>query len=146
MDADPGPMLDQGELLRYLAEAPLYPTALLPGMGVEWTPIDDRSARATLTDRGTTASLVFSFNDRNEVARVRGTRGYLAEDGTYESRIWTGYWHHYEDRGGRRVPTQGEVSWIHPEGEVSYWRGHIFHFEYTMSGHADQPATATERT
>jgi hypothetical protein len=103
-------------------------------MGVEWTPIDDRSARATLTDRGTTASLVFTFNDRNEVARVRGTRGFLTDDETCESRIWTGYWRHYEERKGRRVPTSGEVSWIHPAGEVSYWRGRISHVDYVTSG------------
>jgi hypothetical protein len=139
MEAEPGPMLDQGELLRYLAEAPLYPTALLPDMGVAWSPIDERSARATLTNRGTTVSLVFCFNDRDEVARVRGTRGFLTEDGTYESRIWTGYWHHYEERGGFRVPTRGEVSWIHPAGEVSYWRGHISDIEYTTSSRAARP-------
>ncbi len=130
MDAPPGPKLDEGELLRYLAEAPLYPTALLPGMGVDWTRIDDQSARATLTDRGTTVSLVFSFNERNEVTRVRGTRGFLTNEGTYESRGWTGFWHHYAERNGRRVPMEGEVAWIAPEGKISYWRGHVHHIEH----------------
>lgn len=126
MDAEPSPELDEGELLRYLAEAPLYPTALLPRMGVTWTPIDARSARATLIDRGTTASLVFHVNDRNEVARVTGERSFTRDDGTSEYRPWIGYWRAYEERGGMRVPTEGEVAWIHPDaGEVSYWRGRI---------------------
>ncbi len=37
-----------GELLRFLAEGPWYPTALLPGPHVSWEPIDDDSARLTL--------------------------------------------------------------------------------------------------
>jgi hypothetical protein len=140
MDAEPTPELDEGELLRYLAEAPLYPTALLPGMGVTWSPIDDRAARATLTDRGTTASLVFHFNDRNEVARIAGERSFTREDGTSEDRPWTGYWRTYAARGGMRVPTSGEVAWVHPDdGEVSYWRGHMEAIEYT-SGNGAAPA------
>jgi hypothetical protein len=44
------PETAQGELMRFLAEAPWYPTALLPTQGVRWDAIDDTSARATLTD------------------------------------------------------------------------------------------------
>jgi hypothetical protein len=127
---EPGPDLDEGELMRYLAEAPLYPTALLPGMGVAWTPIDDQSARATLTHRGTTASLVFHVNDRDEVERVTGKRPFLKNDGTSERRPWKGTWHNYEEHHGLCVPTDGEVAWIHPHGEVSYWRGHIDSLDY----------------
>ena len=50
------PELAHGELMRYLAEAPWYPTALLPGQGVRWEPIDDVSARASLTDGATTVA------------------------------------------------------------------------------------------
>ncbi len=130
--ADPAsdPALDEGELMRYLAEAPLYPTVLLPGRNVEWTPIDDRSARATIVDRGTTASLVFHVNDRNEVERVTGERPFMNEDGTYERRSWNGYWHTYEERAGIRRPVDGEVAWTYPDGEESYWRGHMETFEH----------------
>ena len=139
-DPTPGPALDEGELMRYLAEAPLYPTALLPGMGVTWTPVDNRSARATLTHRGTTASLVFHVNDQDEVARVTGTRPFLTDDGTYEDRPWKGTWRRYERRGGLRVPTEGEVGWIHPEEERAYWRGHIESIDYQFSDRNDVDA------
>ena len=132
-DPTPGPSLDEGELLRYLAEAPLYPTALLPDAGVTWTAVDDRSARATLEHHGTTASLLFHFNDRNEVERVTGKRPFLKDDGTSERRPWKGTWDNYEHRDGLRVPTDGEVAWIHPEGEASYWRGHIETIEYQFA-------------
>lgn len=139
MDAAPSPELDEGELLRYLAEAPLYPTALLPEMGVRWTPIDDHSARATLTDRETTASLVFHFNERNEVTRVEGRRAFTQDDGTSDDRPWIGYWRRYRDREGMRVPTEGEVAWIHPNvGEASYWRGRMDRLVYRM-GKKNEP-------
>lgn len=143
-DPTPGPALDEGELLRYLAETPLYPTALLPSMGVTWTPVNDRSARATLHCRGTTASLLFHFNDRNEIERVTGKRPFHTDHGTYEERPWKGYWRTYERRNGMLVPTEGEVAWIHPEGEVAYWRGHIEAIEYqTTAPLLSSPPTST---
>ncbi|WP_335103539.1 DUF6920 family protein [Nostoc sp.] len=39
------PEANQGELLRFFAEATWYPTALLPSQGVRWEAIDDTSSR-----------------------------------------------------------------------------------------------------
>ena len=50
----------QGELLRFLAEAAWYPTALLPSQGVRWEALDGISARATLTDGATMVALARS--------------------------------------------------------------------------------------
>jgi hypothetical protein len=36
----------RGELMRYLAEAAWYPTALLPSQSVQWEALDDHSATA----------------------------------------------------------------------------------------------------
>ena len=41
--------LAEGELMRYLAEAAWYPTALLPSQGAQSEPVDADSTRATLT-------------------------------------------------------------------------------------------------
>jgi len=46
--------------VRYLAEAPCYPTALLPRAGVCWTALDDASARATVTVDGFTCRSTFT--------------------------------------------------------------------------------------
>lgn len=40
------------ELMRLLGEAAWYPTVLLPGQGVRWQPVDDRSAEATSSGLG----------------------------------------------------------------------------------------------
>ena len=121
--------LDSAELMRYLAEGVWYPTALLPGMGVSWTAVSDDSARATLSHDGSTVSLLFYFNDQSEIVRVEGDR-YRLEGDKEESARWIGRFTNYAERGGMRIPLDGEVSWQLPDGEFTYWRGHIDEIEF----------------
>lgn len=123
------PELNEAELQRYLAEAVWYPTTLLPGNGVTWEPVDDRTARATLACGETTASLDFHFSSADgeglEVERVHTDRRYRRVDGEFEPTPWTGLWRDYEVVAGVRVPTEGEVVWHRPEGELHAWRGRV---------------------
>jgi hypothetical protein len=121
-DAGPSPDLNEGELLRYLAEAVWFPTALLPNRGVEWDPVDSTAARATLTHRDQTVSAVFHFGDDGLVERVTADR-YREADDDYAA--WTGYFRRYERRNGRVIPTAAEVEWTLPDGDLPYWRATI---------------------
>lgn len=126
---DSSPELEEAALMRYLAEAVWYPTALLPTAGVEWESIDDRTAKATIEDGDISASLIFSFTEDNEVAHVHADRYRRVEDG-YESTPWSGYWRTYETLNGIRVPTEGEVVWHLPEGDMHAWQGRITDIRY----------------
>lgn len=128
-DATPAPELDEGELMRYLAEGAWFPTALLPASGVTWTAVDDRSARATRTDRGHTVSVTVHFSDQDEIERVVGHR-YRDVDGRYELTSWTGHFSNYQVRDGMRIPIDGEVAWNLPEGDLPYWRASIVEIAY----------------
>jgi hypothetical protein len=110
--------LNSGALYRYLAEAVWYPTALLPGFGVEWSPIDDRSAMARLTNNGISVSLEFRFNERNEVAGIYTPSRPQKLNGDYQPTAWEGHFANYTDQSGLRVPAYGEVGW-YSDGE---WR------------------------
>lgn len=125
--AGPNREMNEGELVRYLAEAVWFPTALRPSQGIEWEPIDDRSARATLEHAGVTASVVFHFDDRNFVSRVTADR-YRQEDDSYAP--WTGYFREYETHHGFRIPTEAQVEWTLPEGALPYWRATITDVTY----------------
>lgn len=46
VDRAGSPELASGALLRYLAELPWLPMALLPGGGLSWQAVDDSTARA----------------------------------------------------------------------------------------------------
>ncbi|KAM3093842.1 DUF6920 family protein [Phormidesmis sp. 146-12] len=121
---------DQGELLRFFAEATWYPTALLPSQGVRWEAIDDTSARATLTDGATTVSLVFQFNADGAIATMRAEARYRDK---LTAMPWSGRFWEYSVRNGMLIPLEGEVGWEYPEGIRLYFKGRITEINYEFA-------------
>ncbi len=118
-----------GALQRYLAEASWFPTALLPSAGVVWTAIDDSTARASLTVGSTTATLDFHFRLDGLIDRVFALRPRAIGDSSVLT-PWEGRWTAWAERGGMRIPVEGEVAWLLPEGRQAYWRGRITEIVY----------------
>ena len=127
------PEAAQGELLRFLAEAAWYPTALLPSQGIRWEAIDDGSARATLADGATTVSLDFHFDTGGLISGVRAAARHRIVDGALVASPWQGRFWSYEVRGGMRVPLEGEVAWELPQGPWPYWRGRTTEIAYEFA-------------
>ncbi len=133
---DGGSDLAQGELMRFLAEAAWYPTALLPSQGVSWQAIDDHSARATLTDAGLVVGLIFSFDRQGLIEAVRAEARGRSVGGRIVMRPWEGRWSNYQLHDGMRIPMTGEVAWLLPEsegGRKPYWRGTIRSLRYAWA-------------
>jgi hypothetical protein len=120
----PDPRLDEGALLRYLAEAVWFPVALLPNEQLHWLPAGNRCAVAVLRDANTEARLTCHFNARGEITRVEALRPYLAAS-EFLSRGWSGNFSEWREFHGMRIPTQGHVFWQLDAGEWEYWRGTI---------------------
>jgi hypothetical protein len=120
----------QGELMRFFAEAPWYPTALLPSQGVRWQAIDTQSAKATLADGSITVTLLFRFNQEGLIESVRAEARGRTVGKTIVMTPWEGRWRDYQERDGMRVPLAGEVAWLTPEGRKPYWRGSITSLRY----------------
>jgi uncharacterized protein DUF6544 len=119
------PAVAASALARYLGEAAWFPTALLPSARLHWTPLDDSTARATLTDGPTRVSGDFHFAASGEIRRVTMMR-YRDVNGrgvvtSFEGR----YIGEYRRLNGVLVPSAGEVAWLLPEGPFSYWRARI---------------------
>lgn len=125
--------LASGALHRYLAESVWLPTALLPGAGATWEPIDDNAARATLTDSGVSVSLDFRFNEKGEIVSVYTPARYRDVNGKGVPSPWEGHFREYERMDGLMVPREGEVAWILPEGRLTYWRGRVVRVEFTTT-------------
>ena len=123
-DVDAAP-LAEGQLTRYLGETMWFPTALIPGRSVIWTPIDDRSATATLTDRGRTVRLKFTFTGDDDIAEVFAADRMRAVDGGYDATPWTVRCSEHEWRGQVRIPIRCEAEWQLPGGPLAYWRGRV---------------------
>jgi hypothetical protein len=120
----------EGELMRFFAEAAWYPTALLPSQGVRWEAVDDYSAYATLEEDDITITMLFTFNEQGLIETVRAEARGRAVGGEVIPTPWQGRFWNYHERGGMRVPLDGEVAWLLPEGEKPYWRGHITEIRY----------------
>ncbi|MDH4198024.1 MAG: hypothetical protein OEW05_11485 [Candidatus Aminicenantes bacterium] len=130
VNASGTPNLAQGALQRYLAEMVWFPTAFLPGQGVTWTAVDDSRALATLSDSGTTVSLEFQFNKRDEVAKVFTPGRYRQVGGDYVLTPWGGVHWNYEERQGVRIPTGYVVVWYLPDGNFDWLKGLITDIRY----------------
>jgi hypothetical protein len=123
----------QGELMRFVAEAAWYPTALLPSQGMYWEAVDDASARAALKDGDTTMTLLFRFNEHGLIASARAEARGRAVAGAVIPTPWEGRWSTYEIRDGMHIPLEGEVAWMLPEGLKPYWRGRITRLSYEFA-------------
>jgi hypothetical protein len=126
------PELAEGQLTRFLAEAAWYPTALLPSQGVRWDAVDDTLARASLVDGASAVSLEVRFDAEGLIhtvyaaARARTVNGALVAT-PRQGRFWA-----YDVRDGMRVPMQGEVAWLLPEGPLPYWHGRVTAISYDL--------------
>lgn len=124
------PEAAHGELLRFLAEAVWYPTALLPSQGVRWEEVDSVSAKATLCDGQSEAALKICFDENGLIesayceARGRATpKGVIPAP--WEARTST-----YKEIGGMLIPQQGEAAWLLLQGRKPYWRGCVTEIAY----------------
>lgn len=120
-----GEEFNQGELLRWLGEAPLFPTALLPSANLRWEPIDTNSAKAIFTDHKITVESVFSFNEDGQITQFKAKRYY---ETTLED--WTGYYSDYREINGMKIPFDLEVEWNLESGDLKYAKFKIESIEY----------------
>jgi hypothetical protein len=120
----------RGELMRYFAEMPWYPTALLPSQGVRWEAVDHTSAHATIVDGPFTLKLLFRFNSADLIESFWAkARGSMVEKKLVMA-PWEGHWSDYQMRDGMKVPLTGEVAWMRPEGRKSYFQGTVTSLKY----------------
>jgi hypothetical protein len=117
------PEMNAGSLHRFLAEAPWYPTALLPGARLHWSPIGERRALATITAHGVSVSLEFRFAETGEITGIYTPARWAHFGKSYRQLPWEGRFRDYRKRDGIFVPGEAEVGW-YVEGEWrAVWRG-----------------------
>src|SRR6202521_5257637 len=127
------PEIAQGELMRFLAEAAWYPTALLPSQGVQWKAVDDFFAKATLIDGATAVTLLFRFDKNGLIKSVLAEARGRTVAGVVIPTPWEVQWSNYELRDGMCIPTEGEVAWLFPGGPKPYFRARITSLRYDFT-------------
>jgi len=129
------PEMAAGALVRWLGEAAWFPTALLPGEGVTWEPVNDSTARATVSDGTTRVSADFHFAPTGEMTGMTAMR-YRDVNGTGVLTPFEGRYARYMRYEGLMLPASAEVAWLLPEGRFAYWRGRPEAAEYETAGPA----------
>lgn len=123
----------KGELMRYLAEAAWYPTALLPSQGVLWAAVDERSANATLVDGDLSLTMLFSFDDAGLIESARAAARGAAVGRTVVMKPWDVRMSNYQERDGMRVPLDGDAAWLETGQRKPYFRGTIVLLTYEFA-------------
>jgi hypothetical protein len=127
-----GAEIDQGALMRLLAEMVWFPGALLDARYVTWAPRDDASAEATLRVAGREVRGTFRFGADGLPRRMDAMR-YRVEKGKSELAPWFGEMADFRLESGFLVPHRMEAGWQLPGGPFPYARFVLERIEY------DQP-------
>ena len=129
-DMSGGGDMARGELMRFFAETPWYPTALLPSQGVQWAAVDATSAKATIVDGTITLTLLFNFNAMGLIDSVRAeARGGMVGKEML-MRPWECGLSDYQVRDGMTVPMSGTAAWVLPGGPKTYFHGTVKTLSY----------------
>ncbi|MGE5380370.1 MAG: DUF6544 family protein [Methylocystaceae bacterium] len=118
VNTKPGFEMKQSTMLRFLAEMIWYPSAALNDY-IKWEEIDTRSARATMTWQGVSASMVFYFNDEGDLVKNIGPR-YREVNGKFVLTDWGGEAQEYREFHGIRMLSKSDVIWKLPDGEFNW--------------------------
>ncbi len=112
-----GPKLDQGTLVRFLAETMWFPSAALEPY-IRWEPLDARSARATMRYCDVEATGVFRFDDAGDVIGFEAPR---YRDAVLEDWILDNDTAAFKQLDGVRIPTRSTITWRNKAGESWTW-------------------------
>jgi hypothetical protein len=125
-----GREIDQGTMLRYLAEIVWFPSAALNDC-ITWEPAGKNSARASMNLGGVSASGVFTFDAKGDVEGFEAMRYYSRKDGATLEKwvidIDTGSFREFE---GVRVPAKSTVTWKLNNGDFTWFRLTITDIRY----------------
>lgn len=120
-----GEEFNQGELVRWLSETPWFPTALLPSENLRWEPIDNDSAKVSLTDNDKTVDGYFFFNEKGQITKFKAKRY-----GEGRLQDWVCQYYDYQEVEGMRIPFFAEASWNSELEGSKYAKFRIEKIEY----------------
>lgn len=104
-----GEKLDEGTLQRYLGEMVWFPSLALSPY-ITWKQIDENTAQATMTYKGTSGSGKFYFNSNGDVTRFSALR-YKGNEANAKRHEWEMNITDYKIFEGIKVPARMTSTW-----------------------------------
>ena len=123
-----GEKLDQGEFLRFLSEAPWYPSFFL-NEKIIWKNIDENNLELSIIKNHIQISGKISFDNLGLIKEVSAMRYFTNQDNiTLED--WHGFYEGYKEFNGILIPTKFKVCWHLEAGDYCYIKGKILKIEF----------------
>jgi hypothetical protein len=125
-----GESIAKGEALRFLAELPLNPDAILFNTALEWTEIDSKSFKAAAGQGRARGEITFTLGDDGLIKTASAlSRPYGTKSGDVKEYPWHGRFWEYQSVHGRTVPMRAEVAWHLDSGDFIYWQGKMLNWQ-----------------
>lgn len=113
--------LDKSGLLRYISEAVLFPTQLLPDENLLWSILDTNIAEIKFIDNEISIVAKLYFDASNKIYKIDTYDKYRALDDGYEKSLYTVNLSDYKTfENSFTIPTYIEVEWDLPSGKFKY--------------------------
>jgi hypothetical protein len=120
--------INTGTMQRYLGEIAWFPSAALSPY-ITWEEIDDLSAKASMTYKGTTGSGVFYFNERGDFIKYSAQR-YMGSDEDARPREWIITVNESRVMQGIKIPVKMEATWKLESSDWTWLKLEITDIQY----------------
>lgn len=117
--------LTRGELIRYLAELPLLPDAMLHNRDLAWRELDASTLAVTAGAGDTACEVVFSLGPNKHIISAFCANRSASTTPSFASMPWRGVFANYRQQQGRWIPSSAQVGWVIDGKELVYWQGRI---------------------
>ena len=115
----------RGETMRYLAELPWAPDAILHNRELTWHALDSRTLLVSAGKGALYSRVVLKLGDEGLVSAVLAEGRPRREGRRFVERSWRGRFSAYQERHGRVVPGRGEVGWVVDGSGFDSWVGEL---------------------
>jgi hypothetical protein len=127
--ADRTPALQRGQLMRYLAELPWAPDAILHNTELRWREDGADKLVVSAGSGETAAEVVLSLDNEGRIAGAFAPDRPRSAKPPFLPTPWRGRFSDYRRHNTMWLPFAAEVGWVIDGEEVIYWEGRIEHWE-----------------
>lgn len=123
-----GDKLDESTLQRYLGEMVWFPSLALSPY-ITWEEIDEKTAKATMTYKGTTGSGTFYFNSEGDFVKFSAMR-YMGNDPDAKRHEWVLLVDEHQSFEGIKVPSKMTATWKLDSNDWTWLKLEIENIKY----------------
>jgi hypothetical protein len=115
----------EAEAMRYLAELPWVPHAIVANRELEWRELDSAIVEVATRVASARVAVRLHFDAAGDVLGAAADARPRQVGKTTVDTPFSGRFGEPQVVGGLRVPTTGEVAWEQPDGPFTYFRGRL---------------------